>query len=513
MKTLNGNRPERAAMKKLSLFITGLVAISFIIVTPCFGYISGIVTDSVGNFVSGATVTFTNEADSTLSYSAITEIEGFYKIDASTVEESRETSGFPNPFVLMQNYPNPFNPSTLIPFTLTSAERVILTVYNIQGQKVIILIDGTISAGEHSVSWNGHDDSGMPVGAGVYLYQLRAGGRSETKKMLLLEGGIGKTSEAASPIGDRNDVHKSVRESTVSTYSVTITRNDIITYRERSILLYNDGKYNFTVTRKTPDLTFVPIPGGTFQMGDEEIERPVHRVTVSGFEMSAYEITNAQYCAYLNAAKETGDITATSSSVTGAKGAYNGKEYLNLEGDTYNPQYPSYITFESISFSVVSGKENYPVEFVTWYGSKAFALYYGLDLPTEAEWEYASRWGNHQYKYGTDDGTIGTSKANYFSSEIYQPVKVGRYSPNPFGLYDMCGNVIEWCHDWYGNYSSSDQTNPSGAQTSTSRVVRGGSCYNSDETCRSSCRSTATLGNNGMIIGFRVVRLLSPKNY
>ena len=82
-------------------------------------------------------------------------------------------------------------------------------------------------------------------------------------------------------------------------------------------------------------ITFVSIPGGTFQMGDVEggeqsDEKPVHMVTLSGFEMSVYEITNTQYAAYLNAAKASGAITATSSSVTGTAGAYSNQEYIYL---------------------------------------------------------------------------------------------------------------------------------------------------------------------------------------
>ena len=111
-------------------------------------------------------------------------------------------------------------------------------------------------------------------------------------------------------------------------------------------------------------------------------------------------------------------------------------------------------------FFAVSGKEIWPVVYVTWYGAKAFALYYGMDLPTEAEWECACR-GGKQYPYGTDDGTINDSKANY-NENIGHPVAVGSYPSNPYGLYDMSGNVGEWCHDSPGSYSSESVTNPCG---------------------------------------------------
>jgi len=265
-------------------------------------------------------------------------------------------------------------------------------------------------------------------------------------------------------------------------------------------------------------ISFVSIPGGTFQMGDTENagyseEKPVHTVTVSGFEMSMYEITNAQYAKYLNEALAAGDVTATSESVKGAKGAYSGQEYIYLSG--YDSPYPDarcWIKYASGAFSVESGKENYPVVWVTWYGSKAFAEWYGLDLPREAEWEYACR-GGKQYKYGTDDGTLSTSNANYWDNGIHHPVDVGSYPKNPFGLYDMSGNVWEWCADWYGSYPSGSQTDPTGAQTGSYRVLRGGnwSFYNS--LCRSAYRPYFPPGFRISAVGFRVVRRVSPQSY
>ncbi len=108
-----------------------------------------------------------------------------------------------------------------------------------------------------------------------------------------------------------------------------------------------------------------------------------------------------------------------------------------------------------------SGYENWLVAWVAWYGSKSFADYYGLDLPTEAEWEYASR-GGKQYMYGTADGTISTSTVNYWDTGIKHPVAVGSYPKNPFGLYDMSGYLWEWCSDWYGSYTSGSANNPTG---------------------------------------------------
>ena len=126
-------------------------------------------------------------------------------------------------------------------------------------------------------------------------------------------------------------------------------------------------------------ITFVSIPGGTYQMGDEVGDldddcRPVHTVTLDGFDMSITEISNAQYCSYLNEALASGDITGDSLRVEGAIGDYSGEEYFSLyaNGDQ--------ILYDGETFMVDSGMESRPVISVTWYGAKSFALYYELDF-------------------------------------------------------------------------------------------------------------------------------------
>jgi formylglycine-generating enzyme len=261
-------------------------------------------------------------------------------------------------------------------------------------------------------------------------------------------------------------------------------------------------------------VTFVSIPGGTFQMGNVENapegdpdEKPVHTVALSGYDMSVYEITNAQYAKYLNEALSSGEVTVASSNVEGIS-TYPGREYIYLSG--YYSEYPDarcWIRYSGGTFTVDMGKDNYPVVWVSWYGAKAFALYYGLDLPTEAEWEYASR-GGHPYQYGTNDGTISSNSANYHWGDrsAFHPINVKNYSPNPFGLYDMAGNVGEWCSDWYDNYSSNNQINPIGAQIGTKRVYRDGAWGQDSFRCRSAWRYGDTPTAKTSVFGFRVVR-------
>ena len=206
----------------------------------------------------------------------------------------------------------------------------------------------------------------------------------------------------------------------------------------------------------------------------------------------------------MNAALSAGEITATTSSVTGTKGDYSGQEYLLLLGNQSSIN-KCWISYNGTSFTVTAGKENWPVVFVTWYGAKAFAVKYGFDLPREGEWEYAAR-GGKGYEYGTDDGMVSSSKANY-SWNVGNPRDVGSYPKNPLGLYDLTGNVWEWCNDWYGSYSSGSFVDPQGPSTGTIGVFRGGSLGSSSSQCRTAFRYhdySHTFRN--FDVGFRVVQ-------
>ncbi len=287
-----------------------------------------------------------------------------------------------------------------------------------------------------------------------------------------------------------------VADSTSATTTVTMDGDKTVTA-------------NFAEISVLPDIIMVSIPGGTFQMGDEDGDlssecRPVHTVTVSSFEINIYEVTNAQYAEYLNEALASGNIEEIQSGdVYGKTGAWSGQRLLDI-GLEYNSDNKCWIQYDSGVFTVTTGKENWPVVAVTWYGAKSFAQHYGLDLPTEAEWEYASR-GDNQYKYGTDDGMLDSSKANY-NRKVGHPVNVGSYPANPFGLYDMSGNVFEWCNDWWDSYTSGSVINPIGLATGYGRVLRGGSWYDGGGNSRSAIRFADDPSAGGDDLGFRVVR-------
>ena len=125
-------------------------------------------------------------------------------------------------------------------------------------------------------------------------------------------------------------------------------------------------------------------------------------------------------------------------------------------------------------------------------------------LPTEAEWEYAARGGNQSkgYKYSGSNSISDVAWYGDNSSSKTHPV--GQKSPNELGIYDMSGNVHEWCQDWKGSYSSSSQTNPTGPSSGSSRVLRGGSWNYIARFCRVSSRNSGAPGNRVDFSGFRL---------
>lgn len=477
--------------------VLALTVITFVAHTKnCSAIVTGVVTDTKGVPVELATVTFTDESNPNNIFSNSTDAQGKYTINLSG------TTGIdaftPSAFSLGQNFPNPFNPTTTIPFTLDSPGHVELAIYNIMGQRVSTVIDGFFSAGSHTVTWNGMDERRNHAGAGIYLYRLCAGQQVETKKMLLLDGG--GVSERAKSFTNFGAQH--VRKySSNTTYTVTITRIGIIPYEKTGFTITDGQTMDFTVsflagTTIVEGLTLVTIPSGKFSMGSTgaaEDEQPIHGVTLAKFEMSVTEITQSQY-----------------KKVIGAT--------------------PSYFT----------GDENLPVEQVSWWDAikfcnalsvkAGFGTCYdessgycdfsknGFRLPTEAEWEYACRAGSISAYYWGDSSDETTMKQYcWYEKNAYdghwttphalrggsQPV--GLKLPNALGIYDMHGNVWEWCYDWKGEYPYFDEIDPTGDESGSYRVVRGGSWGDYDYDCRSSNRNKAGPNVKSSYIGFRVV--------
>ena len=214
------------------------------------------------------------------------------------------------------------------------------------------------------------------------------------------------------------------------------------------------------------------IPGGTFTMGctseqgsdcfDEE--KPAHQVTVQDFYIGKYEVTQ--------------------------------KEWQKVMGG--NPSY-----FKNC--------EDCPVESVSWNDVQEFLAKLNAKtgktyrLPTEAEWEYAARGGSQRrgYKYAGSNSLDEVAWCYGNSGNKTHPV--GQKKANELGLYDISGNVWEWCADWYYEYPSTAQTNPKGPSTGTDRVRRGGSWIFHAVLCRSAYRSSYIPDDSNGDVGFRLV--------
>ena len=252
---------------------------------------------------------------------------------------------------------------------------------------------------------------------------------------------------------------------------------------------------NFTLDKKGISIDMIAVEGGTYRMGCTEEqsncdddEKPAHSVTVDDFTISKYEITNRQFADFMNA------IDAN------RNGSYNGTEYLDMDDRDCQ------INYRWGQFEPESGKENHPVIKVTWYGAKAFCEYYGGRLPTEAEWEFAARGGNSATvtEYAGSDNI--DEVAWYSGNSGEHTHEVGTKSPNELGIYDMSGNVYEWCNDWYDNdyYSSSPRDNPQGPEGSKYKVLRGGSWNYSANDCRVAVRDDDFPSYPIGDVGFRV---------
>ncbi|MDO4228545.1 MAG: SUMF1/EgtB/PvdO family nonheme iron enzyme [Capnocytophaga sp.] len=246
----------------------------------------------------------------------------------------------------------------------------------------------------------------------------------------------------------------------------------------------NNGNSSST-NGKIDNSNLILVEGGSFIMGSpagvgEGDERPQHKVTLSSYQITKYEITNTEYAKFLTAKgnqKEAGVLW------------YQGSDF-DINGKTYTPK---------------KGKENLPIRFITWHGAKAYAEWVGGRIPTEAEWEYAARGGKHSKGYTYSGSNNMDEVAWYVGNSGGRLHNVGEKKPNELGLYDMSGNVWEWTADWYGSYTKEDKTNPKGADTGTVRVRRGASAFCVLKNIRSANRSNRDPNGVRHNMGFRVV--------
>ena len=277
-----------------------------------------------------------------------------------------------------------------------------------------------------------------------------------------------------------------------------VSNDDVVNIKDVTTLIHyllngswpvNDAALqDETFTVNGISFTMVGVQGGTYMMGgtDEQgtdassLEKPVHEVTLSDYYIGQTEVTQALWAAVMG---------TNPSYFTSAKGY----------GDNVNR----------------------PVESVTWDDCNNFIARLSeltgrqFRMPTEAEWQYAARGGNktqgHKYAGGDVIDDVAWYRVNSFDqgnkSPDYGTHAVATKAPNELGLYDMSGNVNEWCSDWYGSYTEDAQNNPSGPETGTSRMCPGGSWGSQAAYCRVSYRARYAPTMKSNIIGLRLVMI------
>jgi formylglycine-generating enzyme required for sulfatase activity len=234
-----------------------------------------------------------------------------------------------------------------------------------------------------------------------------------------------------------------------------------------------------------PSMTdMIIVPSGQYYRGSSEgarDEMPRHLVTIASFAMDIHPVTNEQFVRFLQA--------------MGGEKDRNNNDIIRLRD--------SRIKRSAGKLIIESGYSKHPVVGVTWYGATAYARWVGKRLPTEAEWESACTGSQENVLFPTGSD-IERSQANFFSSDT---TSVMSYSTNPFGLYDMAGNVYEWCQDWYAyNYydaSALEPVDPVGPLQGVYRVLRGGCWKSLKDDLRCSHRHRNNPGAVNGTYGFR----------
>jgi formylglycine-generating enzyme required for sulfatase activity len=268
-----------------------------------------------------------------------------------------------------------------------------------------------------------------------------------------------------------------------------------------------DVTASITLKAKWYYVEMVRIAGGTFTMGQTGVATPEHQVTLTAFYMGKYEVTQAQYQTVMG----TNPSNFTTNPADG--------ETQNKRPVEQVSWYDTLVFCNKLSISegltpayIIDGKTN-PDEWgtvpttadATWNAVAIETGSNGYRLPTEAQWEYACRAGTTT-AYNTGD-TISDNTGWYTDNSGSKTHEVGKKTANAWNLYDMHGNVWEWCWDWYGNYTNVAQTNPMGAVSGSNRVIRGGSWYSGGQNLRSADRGDYTPSNRYNIVsGFRLVR-------
>lgn len=226
------------------------------------------------------------------------------------------------------------------------------------------------------------------------------------------------------------------------------------------------------------------VPGGSYSRGSQNgarDEMPRHQITLNSFAMDVHPVTNEQFSLFLEA--------------MGGEKTANNNDIICLRDSRMKRKGGKII--------IESGYAKHPVVGVSWYGAIAYAKWTGKRLPTEAEWEVAASGGKEDIMYPSGN-ILEHSHANFFNSDT---IAVKSYPPNGYGLYDMAGNVYEWCQDWYSyqyyDVSMQEPENPKGPIQGVYRILRGGCWKSLKEDLRCAHRHRNNPGTMNRTFGFR----------
>ncbi len=340
-------------------------------------------------------------------------------------------------------------------------------------------------------------------------------------------------------------IEDAVRREDKKAYPQGMEGKKIIKDKEKVTITLKPGKGPQTtekpVTELQPSATvpqdMVLIGGGWFEMGSnkgDEDEKPVHPVYVNDFSMGKYEVTRGEFLEFVGETEYRTDAEKGGGAIV-----FDGSEWPNKSDANWLSPYFK----QSNKHPVVCVSWNDAISYCNWRSKKeGLTLVYtisknsvsadfnanGYRLPTEAEREYAARCGEKAYEYSWGDGYPIRKRSGNIADETLKrkfpnwtiwggyddgyvfTAPVDSYDPNEFGLYDMSGNVWEWCWDWYGKdyYKSSPNRNPTGPTSGTSRVIRGGSWNNWPSDVRAANRNDSPPGNSSSSVGFRLSRAI-----
>ncbi len=257
-----------------------------------------------------------------------------------------------------------------------------------------------------------------------------------------------------------------------------------------------------SLNKLTGGIDLVYVRGGSFEMGSEKgesDEKPMHTITLSNYFIGKYEVTVGQFRKFIAA---TG--YKTSADINGGSYLWNGSQWKLQPGINWE--------YDALGFKRPETEENHPVIHVSWTDALEYTKWLSsvtgkaFRLPTEAEWEFAARGGMSSNGYTFAGSNDINQVAWSLDNKSNQTFPVGKKQPNELGIYDMTGNVWEWCNDWYDAdyYAKSPSTNPQGSKSGLFKVIRGGSWGGLSNFNRVTFRYRYFPGNRGKFNGYRI---------